>query len=77
MPAFAGLIPARDPESGRNFWLDTDSFFARRSFESARRQRLNDCLRAFKRLKVDWFEASTGSDFTKPLVALFKRRARR
>lgn len=77
LPAFAGLLPARDPESGRIFWLDTDSFFARRRFESKRKQRFEALLRNLRRLKVDWFDASTHEDFTSNLVKFFRRREKR
>ena len=40
LPKYAGMLPARDPEIGRGFWIDTDSFFSRRKYESKRRQRL-------------------------------------
>lgn len=77
LPAFAGLIPARDPESGRGYWIDSDSYFARRRFENKRRQRLNETLRAFKRIRVDYFEAKTEGDFTADLVKFFRRREKR
>jgi uncharacterized protein (DUF58 family) len=77
LPKFAGLLPAQDPESGRRYWLDTDSFFARRRFENRRRQRLNDTLRALRRIRVDYFEARTDLDFTTDLVKFFKRREKR
>jgi hypothetical protein len=77
LPAFAGLLPAQDPESGRRYWVDTDSFFARRRFENKRRQKLNEVLRSLRRLKIDYFEADTEGDFTKDLVKFFKRREKR
>ena len=77
LPAFAGLLPARDPESGRQFWLDTDSFFARRSFAKGRRQRFESLLRSLRRLKIDWFDASTEGDFTGNLVKFFRQREKR
>ncbi len=77
LPAFAGLLPVRDPESGRLGWVDTDAFFGRRRYENRRRQRLNDTLKAFRRLKVDWFEAGTASDFTPELIRFFRKREKR
>jgi uncharacterized protein (DUF58 family) len=77
LPRFAGLLPARDPESGRRFWVDTDSFFGRRRFESRRRARLNEVLRSFKKLRIDMFEARGEGDFSKDLMKFFKKRERR
>jgi uncharacterized protein (DUF58 family) len=77
LPAFAGLLPAADPESGRRFWVDTDSFFARRRYENSRRQRLNDTLKALRRIRVDYFDARTEGDFTADLVKFFRRREKR
>ena len=77
LPRYAGLLPAQDPESGRRYWVDTDSYFARRSFENRRRQRLNEVLKGLRRLKVDYFEALTGGDFTPDLVKFFRRREKR
>lgn len=77
LPAWAGLIPARDPESGRMSWVDTDAYFSRRRYENRRRQRLNDMVRGFKRLRIDWFDARTDEDFTPALIRFFRRREKR
>jgi uncharacterized protein (DUF58 family) len=77
LPAFAGLLPARDPESGGLFWLDTDNFLARRRYEKSRKQRLENLLRSLRRLKVDWFEARTNEDFSRNLMTFFRRREKR
>lgn len=77
LPRYAGLLPAKDPESGRLFWIDSDSFFARRRYESKRRQRLQETLAAFRKVKMDYFDAETGKDFSKDLLGFFRRRERR
>jgi uncharacterized protein (DUF58 family) len=77
LPRYAGLLPAKDPETGRGFWVDTDSFFARRRFENRRRQRLNDTLKALRRVKVDYFEADSSGDFNKGLLRFFRQREKR
>ena len=77
LPFFAGMLPAIDPETGRRFWLDSDSFFGRRRYASQRRKRLDDTLRSLRRIQVDFFEAATEGEFTKDLVKFFKRREKR
>jgi uncharacterized protein (DUF58 family) len=77
LPAYLGLLPARDPESGKAFWLDTDSFFARRRFENTRKKRFEALLRNMRRLKIDWFDASTHEDFSPNLLKFFRRREKR
>jgi uncharacterized protein (DUF58 family) len=77
LPSFAGMLPAMDPESGRRYWVDTDSFFARRRYESRRRSFLDQTLRSLRKIRVDYFDARTDGDFTKDLVKFFRRREKR
>ncbi len=76
-PAGMGMVPCRDPETGRHYWLDTDSPGARRAWDAAARARREALASGFLKLKSDWFEVRTDQDFLGPLVRFFKARERR
>ena len=77
LPAGLGLLPARDPETGRGFWLDSDSWLVRRRWHRMAAQRLARQDEDFKRHKIDWFDVQTHADIVPPLVAFFRRREKR
>lgn len=77
LPAWVGLLAARDPESGRRVWLDTDSPFARSAWARRRRQALDESRRTLRRRKVDLVEASTQGDVGADLLKFFRARERR
>jgi uncharacterized protein (DUF58 family) len=77
LPAWVGLLSARDPETGRLAWLDTDSPWARRHWQRRRETRLAGASKQLRRLKVDRLDLRTDQDLAKPLLNFFKTRARR
>ncbi len=77
LPAFAGMLALRDPETGRRAWVDTDSFGARRRFKENRKKVKETATRSLRRLQMDSFEATTGADFTPGLLKFFRRREMR
>ncbi len=77
LPAWVGLLAARDPESGRRYFVDTDSPWARRAFAKRRATSRASMELAFKRSAVDQVATVCGQDFTPALMALFRARERR
>jgi uncharacterized protein (DUF58 family) len=69
-----GFIRVTDPENGTEKWIDTSS--ARIRKEYAERWKLHDetVSNAFISCGVDAATISTGDDYIKPLISLFKHR---
>ena len=77
LPAWVGLLAARDPESGKRIWLDTDSWFGRRAWAKQRAALLQRQRKALLRSRVDLVETRTGSDVGADLLRFFRARVRR
>jgi uncharacterized protein (DUF58 family) len=77
LPAWVGLLAARDPETGRRAWLDTDSPWARRAWAKRRAARLQEAGQTLRRLQVDRLDLRTDQDLARPLMRFFNARARR
>jgi uncharacterized protein (DUF58 family) len=77
LPAGLGLLPARDPETGKGFWLDSDSWLVRRRWKRQAEERLRAQEADLRRGKIDWFDVSTDADIVPPLVSFFRRREKR
>lgn len=77
LPAWVGLIAARDPESGRRVWLDTDSPWARRAWLRRREQVLSKARQSLRRRRVDLVETRTDGDVGLDLFKFFRARQRR
>ncbi len=77
LPAWVGLLAARDPETGRRVWLDTDSPWARRAWARRRAAALARNRAALRSRAVDLVEARTDSDVGLELYRFFRTRARR
>ena len=77
LPAWVGLLAARDPETGRRVWLDTDSLWARAAWERRRKEALLAAKRSLRRQQVDLVETSTGRDPGADLLKFFRARERR
>jgi uncharacterized protein (DUF58 family) len=77
LPAGLGLLPARDPETGKGFWLDSDSWLVRRRWKRQAAERMAAQEGDLKRLKIDMFDVATHEDIVSPIVAFFRRRAKR
>lgn len=70
----AGLLCLVDPETEREIWVDTSNPMVRERFKNqreARQRYINDTL---TRAGIDFVQLSTGSDYVRPLINLFKRR---
>ncbi len=72
-----GLIKLTDSETGTERWIDTSSGRVRKIIALERRE--NEKIRnsVFIKSGLDKIEVTTGSDYIKPLVKFFRRRARK
>jgi uncharacterized protein (DUF58 family) len=69
-----GLIKVNDAESGVEKWIDSSSSYTRQEYEKWWEDHLNMIHNIFRRCGVDNTEISTGEDYVKPLILLFKKR---
>ncbi len=72
-----GLIQLEDAETGETKWIDTSSAAIRRYYAESARKNEIIAKETFKKSGVDMAEISTGTDYVKPLVAMFKKREAR
>jgi uncharacterized protein (DUF58 family) len=77
LPAWVGLLLAKDPETGRRVWLDTDSPWARGAYKRKRAEALDRMRRSLRRRQVDLVETRTGGDVGADLLGFFRSRERR
>jgi len=71
----AGLIKVRDMETGNTAWIDTSERAFRESYRKLNMERHEDIADMFARNGIDCVSISTGDDYVKPLINLFKNRA--
>ncbi len=71
-----GLIKLLDAESGEDIWIDTSSNYIRDLYRHSWRKYNEDLNDMLSKLGVDHAQISTNEDYVKPLINLFKRRAR-
>lgn len=69
-----GFVKVADPETGREEWIDTSSARIRREY--AERWKILDesVSNTFVNCGVDVATVTTGADYIKPLISLFKHR---
>ncbi len=71
-----GFVPIRDLETGRVAVLDTLSPSVRRRYAEAALRRRVARTEAFRRMRLEPIELTTGEDFAEPLHRYFSRRGR-
>ena len=69
-----GLIKISDSESGVEKWIDTSSALTREEYENWWDIHIEHIKNIFKKCGVDSSMISTGEDYVKPLIKLFKTR---
>lgn len=69
-----GLIPVVDEESGLMEWINTGDKQVRHAFKTAALERNGRLQDQLKRAGVDFTKIGTHESYTKPLMALFKKR---
>ncbi len=67
LPKVGGLR-FRDPETGREVWIDTNDLRVRAAHAALVRQRDDTIHRAWRAARVDSFELSTDQDIIKPIL---------
>ncbi len=71
-----GLMKVKDAETGKLTWIDTGSLHVRNSYKDIYKKKqaeLNDLL---VRAGVDYVSIAAHEDYVKPLMRLFKKRAK-
>jgi uncharacterized protein (DUF58 family) len=71
-----GLIKMLDAENGEDIWVDTSNNYIRDVYRHSWRKYNEDLNEILSKLGVDYAQMSTNEDYVKPLMNLFKRRAR-
>jgi len=69
-----GLIKVSDSETGSEKWIDTSSAHVRNEYEKWWETHISLIQNIFRKCGVDEAEISTGDDYVKPLIRLFKNR---
>ncbi|MRR24072.1 hypothetical protein EG830_13965 [bacterium] len=69
-----GFMKVLNPESGREMWIDTSSSSVRKEYAEYWRKHDQAVTAAFVSSGVDVASISTGEDYIKPLISLFKHR---
>lgn len=72
-----GLIKMYDPESKQAMWIDSSSKEVRSDFAEAYKQHTIYVNDVFRKYGIDNVEISTGQDYVKQLMKLFKQRERK
>jgi uncharacterized protein (DUF58 family) len=72
-----GLVKVFNKETGKHSWIDTSSARARKNYNEWWRQHEEHINKLFKKSGTDHVSISTGEDYVKPLVGLFKVRESR
>ena len=69
-----GFIKVLNPETGREQWTDTSSSAVRKDYAAQWKRHDEAVASAFVSCGVDMASISTGEDYIKPLISLFKHR---
>ncbi len=69
-----GLVQFADNETGEIFWVNTSSPRVRNQYNDWWHKHERQCRDVFARCAVDAVTVTTGDDYIKPLITLFKKR---
>ncbi len=69
-----GLIKFKDAETNEECWVDSSDRHVREAFRKVSKSREEDLKELFKKTGIDYISISTGHDYVKPLISLFKHR---
>jgi uncharacterized protein (DUF58 family) len=72
-----GLVALRDPESGREYVVDSGSPEVRAAFAAQVARERDELRRVFRRLGIDEVQVRVGEPFVAPLLAFFRRREKK
>jgi len=71
-----GLMKVRDAETGEFTWIDTSSTYVRNVYHEKYRKRQEDLNDLLTRVGMDYVTIAAHEDYVKPLMRLFKKRAK-
>lgn len=69
-----GFVKVADPETGKEEWIDTSSALVRREYAGHWKRHDETVSNMFRNCGVDVATVTTGADYIKPLISLFKHR---
>jgi len=69
-----GFVKIADPETGKEDWIDTSSSRIRREYAERWKRHDETVSNTFVNCGVDVATVTTGADYIKPLISLFKHR---
>ncbi len=69
-----GFMKVADPETGRESWIDTSSARIRNEYAALWKKHDETISNSFRSCGVDSATISTGGDYIKPLISVFKHR---
>ena len=72
-----GLVPFKDPETEKVYWVDTSDKKVRNKFKAQMLRQKGELKDLFRRSGVDYAEIATHENYVKPLMNLFKQREAR
>jgi len=70
-----GMVKIKDAESGKERYVDTDSWNVRETYRRWWEKRQSEMSDAFKRSRVDSVSIRTDEDYVKALIGLFNKRS--
>lgn len=69
-----GIVELKDAETGKKIWVDTSSNRVRKNYHEDWLRRTDEVSQILNRARVDNVAISTGEDYVKSLIKLFKKR---
>ena len=69
-----GLVPMKDFESGKTFWVDTSDKEVRKNYKRNRDQKLKETEDLLRTSGIDYAHLYTNRSYVQPLMQLFKKR---
>ena len=72
-----GLVKVMDPESGKEFWINTSRYQDRIDYNNTFNNRIRELQSRCKKIKFDLVSISTKEDYVEPLMDFFHRREKR
>ena len=72
-----GLLKIHDPETNKEFWIDTSSESDRLKFSNDQEDASNNFKKKCDKINFDLIQINTNEDYVDPLMNYFKRREKR
>ena len=70
-----GLLPIRDPESGKKVWIDTNDKAFSQNYQAIFKDRIEQTRQIFTKIGASWIDVQTEESYIKTLLEFFKKRA--